>query len=125
MRIFIAAEQSRVLHGVAPEPADAVDDDGAARTELSGCSKLFHAAVRGQPGIGQRGQRLGLVIGLLRYSDDMAVRHRHVLRETTGRSEPDQPPVGAQLLVAFVTLPALPVTPVGVDHDQVALGEAG
>ncbi len=58
-----AAEQSGVLHPVAAQTADTIDNHGAARTEFSRCPKLLRPAVGGEPRIGQRGQRFGLVIG--------------------------------------------------------------
>ena len=53
----------------------------------------------------------------------MIVRRNHVLRETAVGPEPDELSTATELFIAFVTLPAGAVTPVGVDHDEIALGQ--
>src|SRR6185437_3111987 len=120
-----AAQQSGVLHGVAAEAADTVDDDRAACTELACVPSFLHPAVGRQSCICQRRKDLGLLVGIVRRTDDIAVRYRHGLCKSTWRPEAQHCSVGADLLVAFVTLPTHPVAPVGVDYDQIALGWAG
>lgn len=58
------AEKSRVLHAIAAETPDAVDDHRAAGAELSRVSQLLHAAIGSKTGIGQRSKVLGLLIWL-------------------------------------------------------------
>ena len=91
-----------------------------ARAELSGLPQLLHSAVRRESRVGQGGERLGLRVEPVRDDDDVAVRNGHVLGIASRGSEPSHLPVAANLFVAFTTLPTRPVTPVGVDHNEIA-----
>ena len=62
--------------------------------------------------------------GLIGDGDDMVIRSQHVLGEPTVRPEPDELSTATELFLTLMTLPAGAVTPVRIDHDQVAFGEA-
>src|SRR5262249_15272828 len=86
--------QSRVLHTVASEPTDAVDRHRATRAQLTGSTELLHAAVRGQPCVGQRREVLWFLIAV--HLNEVTVGHGYVLGEPPGGPKPIHPPLPVQ-----------------------------
>ena len=62
-----------------------------------------------------------MLVVLVADRDDVVVGGEHVLGEPAVGAEPDELAVAAELFVALVALAADAVTPVRVDHHEVAL----
>jgi hypothetical protein len=103
-------EQLGVLDGVDPEAAGAQDGNRAPRAERARLREFLDAAVRRQPGIGERRQHVGGQVAT-GNADDMLGRNRQVFRVTAVRTEARPAAVGADLLVAVEALRAGLVAP--------------
>src|SRR5262249_51232432 len=113
-----AAEQLRVLHGVAAKSAGAENRHDTIRSKHTGSPQLFDSAVGRHPRICQR--RKLLPLQFMFDTDEVFVRDGYELGVTTGGPKARPASVLTYLLISESAWTAYSVTPTGSDNYLIA-----